>query len=671
MMKYLNVIVDSNTNSTDELYTYACDIEGAAVGSRVKVSFGTRKRLIDAYVAQVLEEPPEGIPAGKIKKIAELDKDFSLSEEAMSTALWMHRRYLCRYIEAVNCFLPSFNSRNGRSRDPFEDIEQRPEEAKELTEAQRKAAAEIGAAVESGEHSIFLLHGVTGSGKTEVYLQAMEKTLKEGRQGIVLVPEISLTPQTVQRFVDRFGKDIIAVLHSRLTPAQKDAEYKRIMTGEAGLVIGARSAIFAPLRDIGLIVIDEEHETSYKSDKSPKYDAIELAVRRAQTQKAVLILGSATPSVQDYYRSSQGIFRRIELPARYNENPLPRVEIADMTLEVKAGNRSPFSKALVEEMDRCLKEKKQVILFLNRRGYSNHVSCRECGYVVTCPECGIAMPYHKDIGRCVCHYCGRSVPLPKVCPDCGSKIIGMYGVGTQQVEEKAKELFPEARTERVDLDTVSKKGALEAILRRFEKKKTDILIGTQLVAKGLDFDNVGLVGVISADTSLNIPDFRSGERSFQLMTQAAGRSGRGSEQGLVIIQTYDPENAVIRAASRHDYLEFYGHELEIRRAVSYPPFSYIFQIISADPDAEKAEAAALRWAEQLRSSFGGSCAVLGPAATTRLKLGGMYRFQILVKAPAGLRQAAAEKIGELKKEFIKGEGAPELISIDINPYSFM
>ncbi len=670
-MKYLNVIVDSNTNSTDELYTYACDTEGAAVGSRVKVSFGSRKKLIDGYVAQVLDEPPEGIPENKIKRIAGLDTEFSLSEEAMSTALWMHRRYLCRYIEAVNCFLPSFSSRNGRSKDPFADIEERPEEPKELTDAQKKAVSEIEAALDSREHSIYLLHGVTGSGKTEIYLRSMEKTLAKGRQGIVLVPEISLTPQTVQRFVDRFGKAGIAVLHSRLTPAQKDAEYKRIMTGEAKLVIGARSAVFAPMDNIGLIVVDEEHETSYKSDKSPKYDAIELAVRRAQTQKAVLILGSATPSVQDYYRSQQGIFKRIELPARYNLNPLPRVEIADMTLEVKAGNRSPFSKPLVDEMDRCLKEKKQIILFLNRRGYSNHVSCRECGFVVSCPECGIAMPYHKDIGRCVCHYCGRSVPLPKVCPDCGSRIIGMYGVGTQQVEEKVNELFPEARTERVDLDAVSRKGALEAILKRFEKKKTDILIGTQLVAKGLDFDNVGLVGIISADTSLNIPDFRSGERSFQLMTQAAGRSGRGSEQGLVIIQSYDPENAVIRAAARHDYKEFYNHELEIRRAVSYPPFSYIFQLIAADPDAEKAEAAALKWAERLRTVFDGKCAVLGPAATTRLKLGGMYRYQILVKAPAALRQAAAEKIGELKREFARGEGAPELISIDINPYSFM
>ncbi len=670
-MKYVNLIVDSNTNATDDLYTYGCGIDGVDVGSKVRVSFGRGRRIVDGYVAEVLDSPPDGLDPSKIKNILECDSGFSLSAEAMSTAMWMHRRCLCRYIEAVGCFLPSFSSRNGRAKDPFEGMEVQEEAEKELTQPQKDALEEIGEAVNAREHRIFLLFGVTGSGKTEVYIRAMQQVLESGRQGIVLVPEISLTPQTVQRFVNRFGKERIAVLHSRLTPAQKDAEYGRIRRGEADLVIGARSAVFAPMDNIGLIVVDEEHETSYKSDKSPKYDAIEVAVRRAQTQSAAVILGSATPAVQDFYRSQQGVFKRIELPGRYNENPLPKVQIADMTQEVRAGNRSPFSRLLASEMERCLGEGKQVILFLNRRGYSNHVSCRECGYVVKCPECGLAMPYHKDAGVCVCHYCGRKQAIPKKCPDCGGNIIGMYGVGTQQVEEKCAELFPEARIERVDLDSISKKGSLEAIFRRFGKKKTDILIGTQLVAKGLDFANVGLVGVISADTSLNIPDFRSAERSFQLITQAAGRSGRGDEQGLVIIQSYDPANPVLLSAAKHDYREFYDHELYVRNAVGYPPFSYIFQLIAADGDQKKAESAAAAWAVRLRSELGEKFSVLGPAPTTRLKLGGMYRFQILVKVPARLRNSAAERIAQLKKEFSAGADAPELISIDVNPYSFM
>lgn len=670
-MTYLSIIVDNNTNATDELYTYACDDPSVRKGSRVSVPFGMHNKRCDGYVAEVLEGPPSDFPLSRIKKAQPAKEPFSLTEEAMDTALWMHRRCLCRYIEAVNCFLPTAAKRSGRAKDPFKDIVLEPDRKKELTGPQAKALEAIAASMDKAEHKTFLLFGVTGSGKTEVYLQAMEKALSLGKQGIVLVPEISLTPQTVSRFMNRFGREAVAVLHSKLTAAQRDAEYKRISTGEAKLVIGARSAIFAPFKDIGLIVLDEEHETSYKSDKSPKYDTVELAVKRAQAHNAALVLGSATPSVSDYYRAQKGLFQILELDRRYNETPLPRVRIADMTAEMKSGNRTPFSRDLVRAMQDCLAKKQQVILFLNRRGYSSYVSCRDCGHVIQCPECGISMTYHKSQGACVCHYCGRKIRLPDRCPECGSKTIGLYGVGTEQVQEKAAELFPEAVIERVDLDTISKKGSLESLLKRFGNGKIDILIGTQLVAKGLDFANVGLVGVISADITLNIPDYRSSERTFQLLTQAAGRAGRGGEQGLVIIQTFTPESKAVMTAAGQDYKSFYDYEIALREAVLYPPFSYIFQLLISDEDDGKAQASAQRCTDWLRRKLGPEAAVLGPVSPGLVKQAGMFRWQILIKAPAAKRRQVSEIVLELKKIYAKEPGLAQLLTIDINPYSFM
>ncbi len=670
-MKYIDAVVDNNTNATDELYTYACGNDAVRRGSKVLISFGKSNRKTVGWVAGVRNEPPEGIAPERIKTAEAAEEELWISEEMMDTALWMHRRCLCRYIEAVRCFLPSGESRNGRSKDPFASMEVVPDKAKALSKEQAAALGKIARAVENKSCESFLLFGVTGSGKTEIYLQAMEKVFSQGRKGIVMVPEISLTPQTVSRFMNRFGKDSVAVIHSRLTRAQRDAEYARIKRGEAKLVIGARSAVFAPLDDIGLIVLDEEHETSYKSDQSPKYDALEVAVKRARAHKAAVILGSATPSVADFYRASQGIFTLLELDKRYNETPLPGVEIVDMSAEARAGNRSPFSRRLAQEMERCLSEKKQVILFLNRRGYSSFVSCRECGHVISCPECGISMTYHKDKRACVCHYCGRRVPLPDKCPECGSRLIGLYGVGTQQVQEKAKELFPEAAVERVDLDSVSRKGSLESLLKRFGSGKIDVLIGTQLVAKGLDFANVGLVGVISADVSLNIPDYRSAERSFQLLTQAAGRAGRGSERGKVLIQTYAPENKAVISAARHDYRSFYSHEIALRKAVMYPPFSNIFQIVVSDEDDSKAQASAERCAAWLRKKLGDGAAVLGPASPGLQKQEGRFRRQILIKAAPEKRRAVSEAVNRLKRIYAAEKGMARYISVDINPYSFM
>lgn len=668
-MIYADLVVDNNTDATDELYTYASDIEDIRPGCRVRVPFSIHDRMTDAYVARILPEAPKG--TRRFKKIAEADPGHSLTEEAMDTALWIRSRCLCRYIEAVKLFLPANSEVKRRTKDPFQDMEENTAPAPALNEDQKRVLGRICESIDGGRHEAFLLHGVTGSGKTEIYLGAAERAASQGRGTIVLVPEIALTPQTVSRFVGRFGKELVAVLHSRLTAAQRTAEYRRIESGQVKLVIGARSAVFAPFSEIGAVIIDEEHETSYKSDKSPKYDAIEVALKRCIKQNAVLVLGSATPSISDYYRSETGIYTRLELNERYNSVPLPEVRIVDMNSEVRSGNRSLFSVPLAEAINETLADKRQVILFLNRRGYSSYVSCRECGYVVKCVECGISMAYHKDEGACICHYCGRRAPLPRVCPQCGSGLIGRFGAGTQKVEEKANELFPSARTERLDLDALKKKGELEAVLKRFGSGKTDILIGTQLVAKGLDFSNVGLVGIISADVTLNIPDFRSAERCFQLLTQAAGRAGRGDVRGKVIIQTHQPQEPAVTEAARQDYRSFYDREIQVRKAVQYPPFSDIFRILVSDGDLAVAGDSAERCREWLRRKLPDGVYVLGPSRTTLLKVEGLYRYQLLIKVPAGRRREISAVVGGLRRAFAKADDTARLISFDINPYSMI
>ena len=670
-MSYVSVIVDNNTNATDELYTYLWDLADLQPepGCFVRVPFTRHDRETDGYVAGVLEAPPEGIK--RIKKVLHADPKGGLTREAMQTALWMKKRYLCRYIEAVKCFLPGNTQAKRKTKDPFAGLEAAPQRAHALNRDQQKALDAVNEALRAKKSESFLLFGVTGSGKTEVYLQAMEETVRQGRQGIVLVPEISLTPQTVSRFMARFGKERIAVLHSKLTPPQKSVEYEKIRTGQVDLVIGARSAVFAPFENIGLIVIDEEHEGSYKSESGAKYDAMEVALKRAGAQGAVLLLGSATPSVHNYFRSEQGYFRRLDLPNRYNKVPLPQVVTVDMRDEVKAGNRSLFSEALAESLEETLDAGKQAILFLNRRGYSSFVSCRECGFVSRCPECGISLTYHKDENALICHYCGRRERYPAVCPDCGSKVIGRFGAGTEQVEEKTRELFPKARIERLDLDAIRRKGELEAILKRFSAGKADILIGTQLVAKGLDIANVSLVGIISADVTLNIPDYRSAERTFQLVTQAAGRCGRREEQGKVIIQTYLAESAVIQAAAAQDYRQFYEREIRIREAALYPPFSDLFRFVVSDEDEEKVMRSTSRCAAWLKKALAPDAIVMGPMPSPMSKQAGLFRYQVIVKSPAGRRKECSAAAVRLRKAFEAEKSSARLLTVDINPYSFI
>ena len=446
-----------------------------------------------------------------------------------------------------------------------------------LSPEQKTAIDTIGKGI-SKSGGIFLLHGVTGSGKTEVYMHLVEKSLKDNKRAIILVPEISLTPQTVGHFKRRFGEEV-AILHSRLSLGERFDEWRRIYNGQVNIVVGARSAIFAPLRDLGLVIIDEAHEDSYKSESRPRYHTIGLAAQRCKEQKAVLVLGSATPSLDDFYSSVQNHYTRVPMDHRIEYKPLPKVEIVDMRIEINNGNRSIFSQKLYDGLKGVLSRGEQAIILLNRRGYAQFVSCRSCGYVVKCDNCDISLTYHAKNNRLKCHYCGDTKPYPQTCPECKSTYIKHFGVGTQRVEQEINKLLPSARIVRMDMDTTSKKGAHQRILDAFRQKEYDILLGTQMVAKGLDFPDVTLVGVIAADTSLNLPDYRSSEKTFQLITQVAGRAGRGEKKGKVIIQTYQPEHYSIQYASRHDYMGFYNEEIQIRGQFRYPPFCHIIRIL--------------------------------------------------------------------------------------------
>ena len=670
-MKYIDVVIDNKSEHTDTFYTYGCEQEEVSVGQKVRVPFGQGNRIRDAYVFRVLEKPRQEYK--NLKYAESLDEEICLTEEMIRTCIWMRRRYLCKYIDAVRCFIPvGSKSKRGKQRNPYKDAEGDPQPAPDLTEEQQAVLRPVGQAIKSGRHRRFLLYGVTGSGKTEVYMRAAQQCLLSGKQAIMLVPEISLTAQVIDRFIGRFGAEQIAVLHSRLSQGERYDEWMRIKSGKVKIVIGARSAVFAPLQKIGLIVLDEEHEATYKSDMTPKYDTVEVALKRLQEHKGVLICGSATPGISTYYRSEEGIFQRLELTKRYNRTELPGVSVVDMRKELKAGNKTMLSRELFREMTEALEKKQQVILFLNRRGYSTFIACRECGMVMRCPDCGISLTYHKEENRAVCHYCGHEEPLPMICPQCGSSYIRHFGAGTEKVEEAVSEMFPDSRTERLDLDSTKRKGSIERIFNRFRKGSIDILIGTQLVAKGLDFRNVGLVGIISADVTLNIPDFRSPERTFQLITQAAGRAGRGEEKGRVIIQSYTPDNYAVQLASRQDYREFYEAEIKIRGYMEYPPYSDLVQIVFSSKEEAQAKRGANLWFEEIRSRLETEqegC-LFRPQAAPMKKLKEHYRYSMMLKCPRGKRQIYTAMLGEIKEKE-KTQKKNYTVAIDINPYSFI
>lgn len=538
---------------------------------------------------------------------------------------------------------------------------------------QGAAIDEIGNCIGNGINGSYLIHGITGSGKTEIYLQLIERVVKKGEQGIVLVPEISLTPQTVARFMGRFGERI-AVLHSGLSDGEKYDEWRRIENNEIDIVIGARSAIFAPLRNLGIIIIDEEHEYTYKSEQSPRYHAVDVANYRRQSEGAVLVLGSATPSIENYYKALNKELKLISLTKRVVNAGLPKMEVINMAEQPGAGNKGIFSHELIKAMDENLKRGKQIILFLNRRGYSNFVSCRVCGYVEKCSHCDITMTFHKADAVLKCHYCGQIKKVPTICSNCNSDNIECLGIGTQKVEDLVKSYFPTARVKRMDTDTTSRKGSHGRILESFRKQKLDILIGTQMISKGLDFPNVTLVGIILADLTLNLPDFRAAERTFQLITQVAGRSGRGLEEGRVILQTYEPNHYSIVFSKNHDYKEFIKDELIIRKEFYYPPFSNLILVGFSGKDEKGVEDTANLIANHIKyilNSQGYKIfdnVVLGPNPSIISKIKDNYRYQLLLKdvdVPFGLlKKAIKYLLIDNRGKYIPRE---ILCNIDINP----
>ena len=496
---------------------------------------------------------------------------------------------------------------------------------KELTPDQKSCVE----SVINGTDKAYLLYGVTGSGKTEVYMEIIDYYLSLGKTSIVLVPEISLTPQMIKRFGDRFGNRIAAI-HSGLSEGEKYDEWRRIYRGEVSIVIGARSAIFAPLNNIGVIIIDEEHSDSYKqSDPSPRYGAKEVALIRGETNNAKVVFGSATPSLEAMARAEKGVFKLLELPNRINGKSLPKVEIVDMNKSL-GKSRGYFSPSLVESISDCLKRNEQVILLLNRRGYASFVSCKNCGYTFKCPNCDITLTYHKSSNTLRCHYCGHGEKVYSNCPECGEKSLNNLGVGTQKIEEELIKIFPDNKIVRMDYDTTSKKGMHEAIIKAFKNHEYDILLGTQMVAKGLDFPNVTLVGVINADTSLNIPDFRSSENTFSLLDQVAGRSGRSLKEGKVIIQTFNPDHYAIKLVEKHNYLEFYHEEMQIRRKLKYPPYYYLCNIRISGKDTNYLLTEANKIKRSLERNLT-STIILGPSNASIFKMNNTYRYNILLK----------------------------------------
>ena len=631
------VIVDVASGETDRIFDYYCD-GSVAVGSRVRVPFGNK--TVPGFVMR-LKETTE-VPQHKLKGVFPTpDETPALNIECLTLAKKLAARYRVPMALSLRLFLPS-EMRVGKVRElkknyaelcvPFEEIpfsktakNQRgaaeylrdngktecgflnglytgglsalekkgyvkitreqirrdPYKGLEngssphvLTEAQKKAFDTI----RTDERTVQLLHGVTGSGKTEIYLNLIAECLKEGKSSIFLVPEISLTPQMLAQLRARFGRNA-AIMHSGLSAGEKFDEWWRLRTGEARIAIGARSAIFAPLENLGVIVVDEEHDSSYSSETAPRYNTFDVAYLRAKYNGCKLVLGSATPAVDTYKRAEDGEFNLIRLDKRVNKKPMPEIIISDMRREVRRGNNTAFSSALREELDKCLLSGNQAILFLNRRGYSQTVICKECGYVAKCEACDVSLTYHKDEDCLKCHYCGTKYRLPTTCPECGSRKLSFAGTGTQRVVADLQKLYPSARILRMDNDTTSGKEGHYKILKAFGEKQADILVGTQMIAKGHDFPSVTLVGILDADMSLHFSDYRSGERTFQLITQVAGRSGRAEEKGKVVLQTFSPENDVLRFAVAYDYAGFYRNEISLRAAAAFPPFSKIVRVL--------------------------------------------------------------------------------------------
>lgn len=537
-----------------------------------------------------------------------------------------------------------------------------------LNDEQRAAADKIEQAIDDSQSRVFILEGVTGSGKTEVYLQSIAKALQNHKTALMLVPEISLTPQIVNRVRRRFGSKV-AVLHSGLSDGERFDEWRRINRGEAQVVVGARSAIFAPLTNIGVIILDEEHESSYKQDEAPRYHAREVAKWRGEYNDAPVVLGSATPSLESRARAMKGVYQLLQLKHRVNKRPLPPIKVLDMRPEIKERGESNFSRELLTKLTDRLAKNEQSILMLNRRGFSSFMMCRDCGEVLKCPNCDISLTLHMDSHTMKCHYCGHEEPIPRFCPHCGSREIRYYGTGTEKVERELNSLIPQARIIRMDVDTTRRKGMHEKLLRQFGHHQADILLGTQMIAKGLDFPNVTLVGVLNADTGLGLPDFRSSERTFDLLSQVSGRAGRADKKGEVIIQTYNPDHYAIQFAQRNDYEGFFKREMALRHQASYPPYYFTVRLMASHEDEAVAARAMAQIKEQLTKSLMPSTIILGPTPRAIARMKRRYYYQIVIKYKQDQHlHSILQKI--LQETQSKGKNDVQ-ISIDPDPQYFM
>lgn len=597
------------------------------IGKRAEVRFGNKK--MTGFITKIYDSFPShcAVPLEKIKQVSKIvDSEPLITQELLETAIWVSKYYLCTIGEAVNSILPSARRESSEQSFSF-DSEISAGIRQNLSEEQKKAVNDILAHAEKNESSFHYLYGPTGSGKTEVFLQTAEQILKKNKGVIYLVPEISLTQQVVDSVVNRFGPQV-AVLHSSLTQSQKLTQWKKILHREARIVIGARSAIFAPVPDLGMIIIDEEHDSSYKSGNTPRYHARQTAMYRASKLKIPLIMGSATPSVEAWHLMNCGKLLKHTLSKRLAGGEKPSIKCINLNQSVMQGC---ISEELKNEIETTLKEKKQAILFLNRRGFTHFFRCSTCGFEMKCKNCSVSMTFHKSENRLRCHYCGWHILPPSSCPKCGSLDIGYSGFGTEFIEAETAQKFPNARIVRVDTDSVSKKGELQNKIDAFKKGEFDIMLGTQMVAKGLNFPNLKTVGIILADTALHLPDFRATERTFSLITQVAGRAGRFFPDGKVFVQTYNPENQAISFACSANTEGFYDFEISQRKLLSFPPFSRLIRLVFRSSNQIKAQKTSEDAASLIENLKIPGVEILGPSECPLSKISQNYRFQLILR----------------------------------------
>jgi len=663
MSKYVEVITSLPIDRTFQYKVTGNEKYAPEIGKRVHIPFRSGKRI--GYIVELESSPKVEDPRPLIDIV---DEHPVFNRELISLARWMKDYYYCSWGEAMEAMIPGALKRgkvsmSTRIKEEKEEIARTGPHVP--NKEQEQVLMDISDCIEKNRHEVFLLHGITGSGKTEVYLQAMEKVLQSGRSGVILVPEISLTPQTVDRFISRFG-DQVAVFHSKMLQSARFLEWKRIREGKAGIVVGPRSAVFSPFEKPGLFVVDEEHEPSYKQEDAPRYHAREVAIWRARAAGAPVILGSATPSLESYHKAVKGEYRLIELTQRIKEKELPVVKVVDMRMEFDTRvGREVISRIMLEAIQKDVAKRQQALVFLNRRGFSTFVNCRKCGYVFKCDKCDSPMVFHREKNELVCHYCNKRVEPRKICPECNGDYLMYKGTGTQRVETELRKGLPSARIARMDSDTMSKRGAHKKILKEFNDHKLDIIVGTQMIAKGLDFPKVTLVGVISADANLNLPDFRAGERTFNLITQVAGRAGRGDLGGEVIVQTYTPEHYSVSFAAKHDFHGFYEREINTRRELGFPPYTNLIKITVRSRKEENAIKAIERLHARLGSKVDAVSEIIGPAPAPMAKLRGYYRWNVLLKTRD--IQNAALSLRTVLKGFRKGSGV--FMAVDVDPMS--